>query len=110
MAIALVVIAIAGMGIWGVLRHWRFEVALQLRLDRCVGKTAMDLKRSLDAIEGENAEIRRIRMALLALTLEPPAKAALESALLIEAGRQEAELALWEGRRLAWLASRGCDG
>ncbi len=110
MAIALMAIAIAGMGIWGLLRHWRHQVELQLRLDRCVGKTALDLKRSLLAIEGENAEIRRIRIALLALTLEPPAKAALESALLVEVGRQETELALWEGRRLAWLARRGCDG
>ena len=105
--LALVVISSASFGVWGLLRHWRHIAELQLRLDRCVGETALDLKKTLVRIEKENLGIRALRVAVIAAAAvgqAGEARALLEVAVLF----QDMERVTWKAKQLKWLALRGC--
>jgi hypothetical protein len=107
MMIALMELAGAGFGVWGLLRHWRGLTETQLRLDRCVGKSALELKHTLVQIEEGNTTIRVLRAAVAVAT--PLGHGAEPRALLEVAVRgQDLLLVRWQARRAEWLARRGC--
>src|SRR4051812_19040280 len=91
MALALAVLALASFGVWGVLRHWRHLVETQLRLDRCVGETALRLRDTVRRVESSNREMRILRESIAAalLTLNTEAIPPLRLALEAELSRQE---------------------
>jgi hypothetical protein len=106
---ALMAISLAGMGTWGVMRHWRHVIELQLRLDRCVGEAALDLRQTLGRIEKENLAMEAARAAVaIGTVLAPEAAAALREALEAAVAAQEAEIGRWQIRRGLWIARRGC--
>lgn len=107
LAIVLIVIVLSGAGIWGVMRHWRKLVETQLRLDKCVGSVALDLKSKLESISIANMRIVAVRIAL-SVTVEPATRTALEAELGLEVLRQEATRASWTFRNLQWVAEQGC--
>jgi hypothetical protein len=99
-----------GLGFWGVLRSWRWNVQTQLRLNRCVGETAQSLREYLDRIETANKTIRSLRAAVTGFRLAtrfeliPPLLEGIQVAVLV----QDSTLALWQARRVTWLTRRGC--
>lgn len=107
MALLLVIISLSALGLWGILRHWRYLAELQLRLDRCVGGVALALKADARTIRLSNREMMAIRAAL-SVAVEPASRTALQTALLAEAARQEWVRLRWNARRLSWLARLGC--
>ena len=107
--LALLAASFMGFGTWGLMRHWRKLTELQLRLDRCVGDTALELKGALNRIESENRQIQAIRAAIAAGSLAGGAGQAMKPALEFEVARQEFELLRWRMRQAQWLMRRGCD-
>lgn len=98
MAMALVLFTVSGVGILGTLRHWRSLVEHQLRLNRCVGQEALELKRILQSLEISNQEIRRLRAFGLAS----------QGTAQGEVVRQEHLLAQWRLRQHHWLRPGYC--
>lgn len=109
MGMALLIIAVSGLALWGLIRSWRTLAELQIRLDRCVGEVALELKSDARTIRRTNREIEILRVAI-ATAIEPRAKALLQAGLDIEIARQEWVRLRWNGRRVRWIARRGCGG
>ncbi|MGZ3698832.1 MAG: hypothetical protein ACXWP5_11870 [Bdellovibrionota bacterium] len=109
LVLALIAITLAGMGTWGVMRHWRKLVETQLRLDQCTGEAALTLKAVLQAVERENAAIHATRASIaVAQAANPPAVPALEGALTVLVAKQEIDVARWKAAQVAWWLKRGC--
>ncbi len=101
---------VTGLGIWGFARHWRILAEIQLSIDRCVGRKALELSETQDGIIAANREILALRISRGAATLLPAAIPAIEAALAAEVLRQTIALAVWEARRVEWLMRGGCSG
>ena len=99
-----------GTGSWGLMRHWRHLMELQLRLDRCVGHTALELKRVLGRIETSNRRLRLWRAAQAATILAAAPPGQLRGLMGLEVARQDLERLGWQARQIRWITSRGCDG
>ena len=41
MALLTVIFVVTGLGLWGILHHWKNLAQTQLRLDRCTGETGL---------------------------------------------------------------------
>lgn len=110
--IAMGIIAITGLMTWGILRLWRHHAETQLRLDQCVGHTALELKERLKSIDSSNLIIKGLREAIAAAqaSLHPELIPPLQEALEGEVFEQEAVQAKWDFAQASWIARRGCDG
>ena len=102
--------SVAGIGLWGVMSGWRKTAEIQLRLDSCVAGRALELRDRLTSVGNANLRIKAIRLALVAATLLPEARAALEAALKIQVALQDGQVLGWQWWQGLWLARRGCDG
>lgn len=109
LALALSVAVTAAIGLWSVMHGWRKQVALQLRLDRCSGETALRMVRSLREAERINLGIHAARAGVAANLAAPPAAAPFRVALKALVLRQEWLETEWRARQLAWIARRGCS-
>lgn len=103
-----VIMALAGFGSWGVFRHWRFLVEHQLRLNRCVGQVAHQLRDVLNEIESLNRRIENLRLAISAAKLYPPTVPPLQATLTIVVAYQESIRFRWALNQAQWLVQRGC--
>ena len=106
--LAVIVIAFGGLGLWGFLRKWRFLTETQLRLNQCVGKTALGFRDTLNSLKTTNLEIQALRKAIEASKMTPIAIPPLEAALAAVVVSQEGILLLWEMKRSQWLMAKGC--
>jgi hypothetical protein len=106
MLLALFCAALAGFGIWGTLRHWRHVTETQLRLDRCVGQSAQELKTTLVRLDFTNRRIKELRIAII--PAPPPLQIPLRASLELAAGFQEYLLLKWKAKQVLWMAHRGC--
>lgn len=107
-AFGLVVVMIAGWGIWGVLRHWRFQAETQLRLDRCITEKVRSMKRTLALLESSNTRMKWERRATVVTVFAPPAEETRRVILEGELAFQELLYLKWQAERVAWLAGRAC--
>jgi hypothetical protein len=107
--LALLAISCLGLATWGMMRHWRHLTELQLKLDRCVGDTALDLKRALQEIERANRHIQMLRAAQAASGLAGGV-GELRPLMILEARRQDLEILRWNTKQARWLVQRGCGG
>ena len=106
---AILVVTLSGFGVWGYLRHWRFLVQTQLRLDQCIGKAALEFKDKLNTLIQLNGQMVALRAAVaVAEVSEPAAVPPLKLALGILVHQQDGMIALWRLKKLQWLTSRGC--
>ena len=82
----------------------------QLRLNRCVGLSALALRRHLNLIENTNHAIHATRIAIRAaeVSLQFGAVPALRQAISVIVTAQEGSLAAWKVRQAVWLAREGC--
>jgi hypothetical protein len=62
--VAVVLLGVSGLGLLGLLRHWRFLVEDQLRLNQRVGSCVLDLQKKIEQVEFLNATIRKLRVAI----------------------------------------------
>lgn len=108
--LAMFMIVMSGFGIWGFLRHWRFLMETQLRIDKCVGIAARDYRDVLNSVMAHNNQVHLLRAAILAAELSPELIAPLKVALAIVVAKQEFIRARWQVRRGRWLLTRGCGG
>ncbi len=108
MGFACSTLAILLFGVLVFLRNTRSLAEVQLRLDHCISKTALELRSKLNSIESSNGRIRIIRLALIA-DPEPSTRTLLETTLFKEVLEQELHLTQWKGRQLSWIALSGCD-
>lgn len=108
LALMLMSTTFAAFGTWGLMHHWNNLTALQLRLDRCVGEAALDLRATLKRIEFENVSLRALRAAQALADIEAPGSLVPEITALAEA--QDAEIFRWKARQAAWMLAHGCDG
>lgn len=107
--LSLVAISLMGFGTWGVMRRWRHLTETQLRLDRCVGDVALELKGTLNRIERANGRMRKARALNIPLSLlNPPAAEALKKLLMLQSALQDLEQFRWQARRARWLVQKGC--
>jgi hypothetical protein len=108
MALVTVLFFVTGMGLWGLLHHWKSLAQTQLRLDRCTGETALELKMKLQTISSANEQMKVLR-ASEAASPSPQATAALQLAIEAEVLRQEKARADWAVDRMSWSAVGGCS-
>jgi len=109
LATVLVLISMTGFGFWGLMRDWRRQVELQLRLNRCVGKTAQVLRDYLNTIAALNSEIERVRSEIKALE-EIGAETSL-NANIVTLGQELAQSVLkQEEERVRWEERTGQVG
>lgn len=109
MALLSLLLVVTGLGLWGLLHHWKTLAQTQLRLDRCTGETALDLKRKLHSVASANQHIRELRIAeAAALLLQPEVAEALRVAAIAEAAHQETVRAEWTAKELKWAMQNGC--
>lgn len=90
---------------------WRSKVGLQLRLDRCVEKVALDLVGIQNAIEASNLRMK-VERAAAAAAAAPSLGGSIEAArpvLAAEVAFQESKRIQWLVRQARWIAERGCD-
>jgi hypothetical protein len=98
-----------GMGVWGLFHHWGTLAQTQLKLDRCAGKAAQDLKRALERTQKLNQAIRIARKSMAVGVLAPEAIAPIKTGLQAAYVAQEAVLVSWRVRQAVWMA-HGCSG
>lgn len=103
--LALAVTAAASGGTWAILRNWRQLTQTQLRLDRCTGEAALQLKDVLISIERSNSRIRGLRTAIAAAQAipTPQSQAAAQSMKIVIQGLVVTQ----ETQRARWLAAQG---
>ncbi len=101
-------IVIAGCGIWGFLRHWRFMVETQLRLNQCVGRAAHDFRDTLNSLFLLNQKILELRASIEAAKLYPPLIPPLEAGLIVVVSKQDWIQVQWKAKSLKWFLSQGC--
>jgi hypothetical protein len=109
MALMTVLFFVTGLGLWGVLHHWKSLAQTQLRLDRCTGETALELKMKLQTIASANEQMKVLRVSEAA-AVTPQATAAFQLAIEAEVLRQEKARADWSVNRMSWTAQSGCGG
>ncbi len=102
------VLVLSLFGFLGLQRRERHLIETQLRLDRCVEKTALDLNRKLNQIENLNRQVKMTRTALLA-DLEPSSREVLTAKLIKDAFEQDVLLTLWKKNQMEWLVKQGCE-
>ncbi|MBI4925301.1 MAG: hypothetical protein HY843_05185, partial [Bdellovibrio sp.] len=95
-------------GTLGLLRRERHLVETQLRLDRCVEKTAINLHKTLNKIEDLNKDIR-MTSAELMVDIEPNSRIALQIKLSADVMAQEMIVRSWPKNQAQWIAQQGCD-
>ena len=108
LAAVLVLVTVTTLTIFGLNLHWRHLVELQLRLDHCVGNTALALESRLNSIDRMNTEIQILRASI---SISPPyLKPPLETALTAVVLTQEFLIEGWKIKQILWTAKLGCDG
>jgi hypothetical protein len=108
MLFAVLIMATAGFGTWGILRHWRFLVEAQFQVNRCVGQTAHDLRDILNSLRQGNHQIRKLRLAILAAHLKPELIPPLKTALNLVVAQQDFHQLKWKTIQAKWFVARGC--
>jgi len=108
LVLALVAITAGAMGSCKLLQRWRSLVELQLRLDRCVGQAALELKDTLEKIASTNQKIRTLRASILASGGVPGAIPPLQAALISAARYQDIKRVSWKAQNVLWLSRQKC--
>lgn len=106
--LAIFTLTMSGFGVWGILRHWRFLVETQLRLNECVGVRSQDFKQTLISLASDNRKIRVLRGAIQLATLRPDLIPPLEVALNSVVAKQELSRFQWKAKQAQWLLKQGC--
>jgi hypothetical protein len=108
LVLALMMTALSGLGVWGLLRHWRFAVETQLRINRCLGEVAREFRDVLHSLESANQRIVALRASIVAASVQPWLIPSLEAALSLEVAGQDLIQMKWTARSLKWLVIQGC--
>lgn len=112
LSLALLILLFSALALWGLLRHWQKLTEIQLRLDKCTGQAALELRNTINFIETANGRIEKIRIALASATLTgalaPEAVVALRAALTSQIALQDLRKAKWQLKRVSWLATGEC--
>ncbi|MGE0614527.1 MAG: hypothetical protein AB7P04_02715 [Bacteriovoracia bacterium] len=110
LAVTLALTAIATLGMLKLMQDWRRLTREQIALDRCTGKAALELKRTLNQTESLNREVERLRVAIAAATLQPAVAVPLRQALLVAVGAQTFLLGRWKFKQAQWFFPGACEG
>lgn len=108
LALILSLFAMSNIGIFLYLARWHFQSKTQLRLDRCVAKTALNLRAKLNEIETLNLEMKAVRASIASIPV-PGAQESLRATLYALFLRQEWLTRTWDLERARWIGQRGCD-
>lgn len=99
---------VAAFGSWGLLRlHFR-QAELQLGLDSCVGRKAVELRDLLRFVESSNVRITSLRASVVAASFQPELIPPLQRWLEAEAALQEVRLSNWRVGIAGWMAGAAC--
>lgn len=109
--VGLSILSMCGFGTWGLLRQWRHLSELQIQLDECAGKTALEFRRTLNRIDFLDNTIAVLRVSLAVSTIDPPGRASLQALLEAAVTAQNVVIDLWQAKSmLASLPFAGCSG
>jgi hypothetical protein len=102
--------AVCAMAFFGIAQHWTRLVRVQLELDRCVGRAALEFRGHLDSLERSNQRLRVLRAAVGAALASgnPAAISAARGATSAQAGLQDLELLKWRHRQIRWILEAEC--
>lgn len=105
----ILLVCLGGFGTWGLMRHWRQLMELQLRLDRCVGEKALLLRSLAGKADRSNQRLRwERRIAPTEAVLGRDGGAAAKAVILAEFALQESLAAAWKAIQVQWIAHGGC--
>jgi hypothetical protein len=105
------VLASAAFSVLGYALNWRKNVALQLRMDRCVEEKSVLFLRLQNRLEASNSRMKMERAAALAAAI-PSGGASLKAVraiLTAERTLQESVRIAWGMEEGKWILRRGCD-
>lgn len=90
--------------------HWTRQVRVQLELDRCVGRAALEFRGHLGSLERSNERLRVLRAAVAAALASgsPAAISAARAATSAQAKLQDLELLKWRHRQMRWNLEAEC--
>lgn len=104
------IVSVTGFGIWGVMRSWKKQAELQLKLDKCVGQKAKELQSMLGTLESSNKRMIWVRRsAAAAIVLAPEALEAIRAELMVELALQEGLRIKWQSEGVAAALGKNCD-
>jgi hypothetical protein len=101
------IFVVTSLALWGILHHWKNLVDTQLRLDRCTGEVALNLKSKLQTIAAANRQITALRLTE-AMNRDPRIDAVLQASIAAEALRQEGIRLDWKIHQVGWAGKMGC--
>jgi hypothetical protein len=103
LAFTLVAICGATFGTFLYFEAVKRAVRIQLEIDECAGRAALDLRDHQNRIESGNRRIRALRASIAGATaLAPEALTALKASLKAEVAIQEGVLARWKYLAVSW--------
>jgi hypothetical protein len=111
LALVMGIAMITGLSLWVLLHQWKGLVDTQLRLDKCTGQVALDLKSDLGKLKTTNNGILALRASIASAMVAPGAEEVvppLQVALHLVYMSQEAIRAKWDLKDVQWVAKGGC--
>ncbi|MBC7386434.1 MAG: hypothetical protein H7301_09790 [Cryobacterium sp.] len=107
-----VILATSAISAIGYAVMWKSKMNLQLRLDSCAERTALELIKLQNLIEAANArmKIERATAAALAVPSGGSSLKVAQATLLAEKMIQDGFRNGWKIREASWILKRGCSG
>jgi hypothetical protein len=111
LALLMGIAVITGLSLWVLLHQWKGLVDTQLRLDKCTGEIALNLKSDLGKLSTTNDVILALRTSIASAMLAPGAQEAvppLQISLHLVYAAQEAIRVKWDLKAVQWATTGGC--
>jgi hypothetical protein len=111
LAMIMGIAVITGLSLWALLHQWKGLVDTQLRLDKCTGEIALNLKSDLGKIKETNIAILALRASIAAAMAVPGAQETvppLQASLHLVYASQEALRVKWDLKAIQWTMTGGC--
>jgi hypothetical protein len=107
---ALAAAATAALTSFAIAQHWTRKVRIQLEIDRCAGRAALELRDHLGSLERSNQTLRALRAAVAASLASgnPGAISAARAATTASARLQDLEILSWKQRQIRWILEPEC--
>jgi hypothetical protein len=101
LALVMGIAVVTGFSLWVLLHQWKGLVDTQLRLDKCAGQIALDMKSDLGKLESTNEAILPLRASIATAMATPGAQETVPPL-------QVALHLIYMAQEVQWVATGGC--
>jgi hypothetical protein len=111
LALLMGIAVITGFSFWALLHQWKGLVDTQLRLDKCTGQIALNMKSDLGKLKSTNTTMLALRASIATAMSVPGAQETvppLQASLHLVYASQEALRVKWDLKAIQWVMTGGC--